>query len=710
MEDHQRVLLEFQNEMDTPFERSISRDAASEVASLKGSGKKFFVEFSKEQGASVEALVRKYGIDASKLKEVRWGMVSDEGIPLFLAEKVMYLPNEKFDSNTFDSILEKYKEAEVGQTGGGLAYIQLPTTAEVLALANELYETGMFHYAHPDFYLDISLNSPQGEAQVQTCPANPVDTYYGVQYYLHNEGGVDYFHYPYQAATADVDVDAPEAWCISKGDTSIVVAVVDQGVEDHEDLYNDSISGTPSRVLQGYSTITPTQSLHGEPSADSIQHGHGQGVAGIIAASHNNIGVAGLAPKVKILPVHVNIYYSTAAEFADGIMWAWKNGADVINNSWTFSFCTSNDNFYPAIKSAIDSATISGRDGKGALVVFASGDTRDGTPGSTCIHYPGTLDEVITVGAINARGQLPDYARYGSDLDLVAVSSPDKSLNNITVIDRMGNLGYNTDTTSSLNYTNRNYTMWFGGTSSSSAEVSGVAALVLSVNPDLTMSEASSILIQNTTQAGGQSFTNQFGHGIANAHQAVLAAQNSLPVEWLYVDGKQRGNAIEIRWGTALEVNNDRFVVEKKMGDTYFPLGQVPGAGNTSEVQEYSFMDDSPEHGSQVYRVKQVDFNGTYNHSPLVEVFFSAENYFNVDNFLEADKGMLELNLFNLKNQVAELSLLDIRGKEISNWILRPSSNDQSLELAIPSLSAGVYILQMRQRGYPIDNQKVIFH
>ncbi|MCI4668963.1 MAG: S8 family serine peptidase [Bacteroidia bacterium] len=713
MENRQRLLLEFNERVATPFERNLSRSVADEVSALKATGNKFFVEFNKEQSTKQENLFRKFGIDASKLKSVSWGKVSDEGVDLFLVEKVMYLENDNFDSGIFNLILDThYPDAQLKTTGGGLKYVEVADAQEALWLANEMYESEMFHYAHPDMYLGVQLTSPSAKNEVMACPSAPTDPYYGVQYYLHNEGGIDFFNYPYQAAEADIDIDAPEAWCISKGDTGIVVAVVDQGVEAHEDLNNDSITGTPSRVMPGYSTITstPTQSLFGEPSADSIDHGHGQGVAGIIAASHNNVGVAGVAPKVKILPVHVNIFFSTAAEFADGISWAWRNGADVINNSWTFSFCTTNDNFYPAIKNAIDSAMIRGRDGKGCVVVFASGDTRDGTPGTTCIHYPGSVDEVMTVGAISARGLLPDYARYGAELDLVSVSSPDKTLNNISVIDRMGNLGYNTDTTSTLNYLNRNYTMWFGGTSSSSATVSGVAALVLSINPDLNANDVNSILVQNTSLVNGVTFSNEFGFGIVNANQAAQAAENSLPVEWLYVDGKQRANNIEITWGTATEVNNDKFVVEKKSGDLFVPLAQVKGAGNTTQVQNYSFVDRDPKPGSQVYRIKQVDFDGRFSHSPLVEVLFSDENYFNVDNYLSSSEARLKVNLFNLKNQVAELNLLDLQGRELANWVLKPVSEDQPFELEIPSVSAGVYILQMRQQGFPIDNQKIIFH
>jgi len=709
MEDHERLFLEYDHAVAHPLQMdNLSRATAPKI--LPQASNSFFVEFSADPGHSKESLIREFGIKTEGLRHMAWGMISDEGIPLFLASKVLYAPNQDFDPQRFDRLLDKYRGVSKGQTGGGLQYVEVKEMDDLLPLANELYESGMFIYAHPDMYLDMSLNSPTGVSQVADCTTPPEDSLFRFQYYLENDGTTDYFNYPYQAARRDIDIDGPEAWCLTTGDTGIVVAVVDQGVESHEELFNDSLLDRPSRILPGYSTITtlPVQSVSGEPSADSIEHGHGQAVAGIIAASHNGIGLRGIAPQVKILPVHVNIYFSSASEFADGIMWAWKNGADIINNSWTFNFCTSNDNFFPAIKNAIDSATIRGRNGRGSLVVFASGDARDGTQGTTCMHYPSELSNVLSVGAISANGQLPNYARFGPNLDLVGVSSPDSNLNNISILDRMGDLGYNTSSTTTLNHGNKNYSMWFGGTSASSAMVSGVAALVLSTNPDLSYTGVRDILTQNTTLVDGQAFSNRFGYGIVNAEQAVLAAQNTLPVEWLSVDGKQIGEDIHLSWATASEQNNDRFVIEKQMGSTYRQLGSLKGAGNSTQVSTYTFKDSNPLPGTQVYRIKQVDIDGKFSFSPLVEVFFESEVFLGAASLQDALAGQIEVQVFNLNNRTVELDLMNIQGQKLAKWQLKPGSDRESMTLPMPGLSSGIYLLRMRQTGRTLATEKLI--
>lgn len=106
---------------------------------------------------------------------------------------------------------------------------------------------------------------------------------------------------------------------MTKGSSSIKVAVIDQGVAGHEDLGD--------RLLPGF-----TPGLANGNGAPVSNNPHGECCAGIIGASHNNLGIAGIAPLVKIVPV--NIFYSqSSSNIAAAINYAWDDAeADVISN------------------------------------------------------------------------------------------------------------------------------------------------------------------------------------------------------------------------------------------------------------------------------------------------------------------------------------------------------------------------------------------
>jgi hypothetical protein len=124
---------------------------------------------------------------------------------------------------------------------------------------------------------------------------------------------------------------------------------------------------------------------------------------------------------------------------------------------------------------------------------------------------------VVTVGAINRFGNIWDYSSRGNKMDIVAPSGNTGGNGDVVTIDRMGTLGYNAGA-------NPNYAFNFGGTSAAAPQVSGVATLMLSVNPILTETQVRTILQQTATDMGPSGFDNTFGFGRLNAQAAVQAA------------------------------------------------------------------------------------------------------------------------------------------------------------------------------------------
>ena len=276
-----------------------------------------------------------------------------------------------------------------------------------------------------------------------------------------------------------------------------------------------------NRVLQGFTIRNPDGLGQPQNFGTLLQtsKGHGQACAGIIAASNNTIGIRGIASNVNVLPINIvpdfvtfdywgnptSTGFGTNIEIAEAINWAWRR-ADILSCSW------GGGSFSNDIMQAIDSARNFGRDGRGTIVVFASGNSW-GHINITDVAFPGNVDGVITVGAINNKGTIWNYSQRGNSMDLVAPSGNVNLQGNIYTTDRMGNLGYN----------NTNYISNFGGTSAACPQVAGVAALILSVRPDLTEAQVRTTLQNTARDLGSVGFDNTYGYGLVNAHAAVYA-------------------------------------------------------------------------------------------------------------------------------------------------------------------------------------------
>lgn len=358
--------------------------------------------------------------------------------------------------------------------------------------ANRLYMSGLVKYSHPNFVAPIEVTT---------------DPLYSNQYYLNNTGQF--------GGTLGIDIDAPGAWNITEGNPDVRVAVIDDGVETHEEL--------TERVLTGYTPQISSSNpdTHGQPNANDppgSPFGHGECCAGIIAASHNDIGIRGIAPNVKIVPVNIfndwyinndTLYYhEDANDLAVAIDWAWDDGqADVLSDSWGYR--TTNSGSVPNadnIIAAIGRARTQGRNGLGSVVVFASGNYNQNFSGVT---FPANVDSVITVGAIDKNGNIWNYSSRGPTMDLVAPSGGNPG--DIYTIDRMGSKGFSTG----------NYYYNFNGTSAACPQVAGVVALMLSVDSSLTESNVHTILQETARDLGTPGFDDTYGYGLVDAYAAV---------------------------------------------------------------------------------------------------------------------------------------------------------------------------------------------
>jgi len=354
------------------------------------------------------------------------------------------------------------------------------TEYDVVSLANLMHDTTIVTYSTPDFYSDGKLGT--------------TDPYFGLQYGLKNTG--------LGGGTVGIDIKAEQAWAFLQSinktfGESIKISVIDDGVEEHEDLY----SGGISKVLTGW---TVNGSGTGRPRPNGF---HGQGCAGLISATHDTIGIAGIAPNTRIVPIRIfknNDKMFSNARVAKGITKAWKDlGAKILSNSWYKS--PDNEIIEKAIKEAVKNEV---------LVVACTGN-------QGVVHFPANMSEVIAVGSINRSGNVWGYSGKGSALDIVAPSGDINFLGDVTTTDRMGSNGHDVG----------NYCFHFGGTSAACPLVAGVAALVWSAKPTLTRQQVRNI-IESTTQKIGNypstkpngTWSSEMGYGLVDAHKAVVEA------------------------------------------------------------------------------------------------------------------------------------------------------------------------------------------
>lgn len=336
------------------------------------------------------------------------------------------------------------------------------TLENTMVVANYFFETGLFASSSPDFLSDdiICTNDPD----------------FSLLWGLNN------------STNLNIDINSCSAWGVSQGD-NITVAVLDQGVElTHVDL-NSNISNLS---YDSESNSSPSQ-LFGE---------HGTHCAGIVGAIKDNmIQVVGVAPNSTLMSVSNSLLATPNSRIkrADGINWAWMNGADVISNSWGSAVQ------YDVIDDAIENALVNGMGGKGTVIVFASGNAYG------AVSYPANSNpDIITVGAIDRTGIRASFSNYGTELDIVA---PGVDI---------------------LSTVPTNATAYMSGTSMACPHIAGVAALILSKDPNLTVQEVSDIIGTTANKIGGYNYqtssdrpngtwNNEMGYGLVDAYAALLA-------------------------------------------------------------------------------------------------------------------------------------------------------------------------------------------
>jgi len=304
---------------------------------------------------------------------------------------------------------------------------------------------------------------------------------------------------PYYSNLWGMDkINAPQAWDVEQG-TDILVAVIDTGVDyTHEDLIDNIWTNSgeiPNNGIDddgnGYIDDIHGYDFYNNDGDPYDDHYHGTHVSGTIAAAgNNNIGVIGVNPYTKI--VGIKFLSSSGDGYTSGainsIDYSVAIGAKISSNSW------GGGGYSTSLYNAIANAQSSGQ-------IFLAAAGNNGLNNDVYPHYPSSynLDNIVSVASTTSSDGLSYFSNYG--ITSVDLGAPGSDI-------------YSTKPGNNYDY--------LSGTSMATPHVSGVIALMLSVNPTLSVSETKQILLDSTNPVSYLN-GNTVSGGLLDAHAAVLS-------------------------------------------------------------------------------------------------------------------------------------------------------------------------------------------
>lgn len=397
--------------------------------------------------------------------------------------------------------------------------LETRSVLQAAELAAELSTLDSVLYAAPEYEIEIASSA--------SFAHQPNDKYWSWCWHLdrRDENGIQ----------TGWDMGARSAWAVTQGE-GVGIAIMDTGIEiQHPDLED--------RMQHSFHYNVFTRESSPEPMGYTLGHAHGTCVAGLAAASgYNAIGGVGVAPQATLagwvmLGDTRNI---TDAELAE-LYLREPTALRIQNQSWGEE--ERMIPLSPIVKDALETAAYHAVDGLGIVMVRASGNERSKVNGKSDFgdsnNEPFNNWNAIVVGAVDSSASYASYSSPGANLLVAAPGGSSEDTLPLFMTDFTGERGYN--------YANyfppmedfNNYATgkMAQGTSFSCPLVSGVCALILAANPELTLRDVRHILVQSAqyldfedtdTMVNGAGFpvSHNVGYGVSHAGYAVTLAQN----------------------------------------------------------------------------------------------------------------------------------------------------------------------------------------
>jgi len=440
-------------------------------------------------------------------KEILKGMWQGKEVE-YVEGEILFKVKAKAELSDLEKLFEKNQATLVqGFDQIGMGKLEVPSFTDIFDVMNNLNSNDLIEFAEPNM-IDRPLFSPD-------------DTYFvdGSQWALHNYGQLP------PGGTPGADIKATSAWDISVGSPFVLVSVLDSGIPMvgmflfHPDL-NDA-----DRYILGVD-------FTGDGEWVRDRYGHGTHVVGLLGAmSNNEVGVAGVDWTCQILVNQVfdSSGIGTHNTFKNGVLHAVDYGVRAINYSGG------------GLPSSTKEEAVRYADSNNVLLVSPAGNNYGGSVIYPA-HYADTYSNVIAVSATNAEDRLAQYSNYGPSVCVAAPGGHGSPWDENDILSTMPN--YYVKLNGSPYFISLNYG-YIAGTSMSCAMVSGLAALLLSIEPNFNPHELREIIEQSADKVGEYVYyietgkSHELGYGRINCFSALVLA-----VDYTYVYGDATNDGV----------------------------------------------------------------------------------------------------------------------------------------------------------------------
>lgn len=202
------------------------------------------------------------------------------------------------------------------------------------------------------------------------------------------------------------------------------------------------------------------------------------------------------------------------------------------------------------------------------------------------------------------------------------------------------------------------------------------------------------------TNAGG----NPDADGITRWEESIL------PVELTDFFAHEKDGAILLNWHTSSEINNHGFDLERSSdGSTWEFMGFVEGQGATAEAQSYFFRDENPVAGINYYRLRQMDFDGQFEYSKIINITFKGVNREVGEFYPNPSKlGLVNLEYTSQSDEAIVISVFDATGKLVLNEIQQVADGSNNLSFDFSDLNTGIYFVKIGGETNPTHRKLII--
>jgi hypothetical protein len=189
-----------------------------------------------------------------------------------------------------------------------------------------------------------------------------------------------------------------------------------------------------------------------------------------------------------------------------------------------------------------------------------------------------------------------------------------------------------------------------------------------------------------------------------------------IPVELTSFTASVIGTDVNLIWATASETNNKGFEIEKKISSnqssvsSWEKIGYTPGYGTTTETKSYSFIESNVNAGAYLYRLKQIDFDGSFEYSDEVEVVVTAPSVYTLEqNFPNPFNPVTQIKFNIPESGFVKLEIYNLVGQKVSTLINSElNSGYHSIEFNAGDFSSGVYVYTISVNGFSSSKKMIL--